>query len=146
MHQPWYSLQRLRKVHEGAGDHPDRDAQFQWIYDHTAAFQTAGHPVIYVDTEKKELVGHFRNLGREWHPQKCPPTVEVDDDSDRGEGKESPYDVYDVTTHEGFVNVGTSHDPTKFALMSVRQWWAQMGQVRYPGRHCTLSHRRRRRK
>jgi len=127
-----YSLQSPQKVHEGAGDHPDRDAQFQWIYDQTVAFQTADQPVISVDTKKKELVENFRNAGREWHPQKAPPAVNVYDFPSLAEGKASPYGVYDVTTHEGFVNVGMSHDTAEFALMSIRRWWDLMGQQRYP--------------
>ena len=126
-----YRLQSPRKVHEG-GDHPDRDAQFEWIHDQTVAFQAAGNPVISVDTKKKELVGNFRNPGREWHPEKSPPAVAVYDFPDRGEGKVNPYGIYDVTTHEGFVNVGVSHDTAEFALMSVRRWWELMGQQRYP--------------
>ncbi len=121
LHQQGYSLQSPRKVHEGADDHPDRDAQFQWIHDQTVAFQAEGQPVISVDTEKKELVGNFRNPGREWYPQESPPEVEVYDFPDRAEGKASPYGVYDVTTHEGFVNVGMSHDTAEFALMRPQQ-------------------------
>ncbi len=127
-----YSLQSVRKVHEGAGDHQDRDAQFQWIHDHTQEFQAAGQPVISVDTKKKELVGNFRNGGRERQEAGAPPEVNVYDFPDRAEGKASPYGIYDVTTHEGFVNVGISHDTAEFALMSVRRWWDLMGQQRYP--------------
>ncbi len=127
-----YSLQSVRKVHEGAGDHPDRDAQFQWIHDHTQDFQAAGQPVISVDTKKKELVGNFRNGGREWQEAGAPPEVNVYDFPDRADGKASPYGIYDVTTHEGFVNVGISHDTAEFALMSVRRWWDLMGHQRYP--------------
>jgi hypothetical protein len=127
-----YSLQSPRKVNEGASDHPDRDAQFQWIHDQTVAFQAAGQPVISVDTKKKQLVGSFQNPGREWHPKETPPAVNVYDFPDLAEGKASPYGVYDVTTHEGFVTVGTSHDTAEFALMSVRQWWTLMGRDRYP--------------
>jgi hypothetical protein len=127
-----YSLQSPRKRIEGATDHPDRDAQFQWIHDRTVAFQAAGEPVISVDTKKKELIGAFDNPGREWHPQGAPPAVNVYDFPDRAEGKASPYGVYDVTQHDAFVNVGTSHDTAEFALASVRRWWELMGQTQYP--------------
>ena len=127
-----YRLQNDRKVHEGAAEHPDRDAQFQWIHDKTVAFQAAGQPVISVDTKKKELVGNFRNAGREWHPVGEPPTVNVYDFPHMAVGKASPYGVYDVTTHDGFVNVGTSHDTAQFALASIRRWWDLMGRQQYP--------------
>lgn len=127
-----YRLPSPRKVHEG-GEHPDRDAQFEWIHDKTEVFQDAGHPVISVDTKKKELVGPFRNRGREWHPEGSPPAVNVYDFPSLAEGKASPYGVYDVTTYDAFVNAGMSHDTAEFALMSVRQWWALMGSQRYPG-------------
>ena len=127
-----YSLQSPRKVHEGAADHPDRDAQFQFIHDQTVAFQAAGQPVISTDTKKKELVGNFQNGGRDWHPQGEPPEVNVYDFPRLADGKASPYGVYDVTAQEGFVNVGKSHDTAEFALMSVRRWWDLMGKERYP--------------
>ncbi len=127
-----YSLQSPRKVHEGAGDPPDRDAQFQWIHDQTRALQAAGQSVISVDTKNKELVGNFRNAGHEWRPKQSPPAVEVYDFPDRGVGKASPCGVYDVTMHDGLVNVGLSHDTAEFALMSVRRWWTLMDQQRYP--------------
>ena len=127
-----YRLQSPRKVHEG-GDHPDRDAQFEWIHDQTVSFQAADQPVISVDTKKKERVGNFRNGGREWHPEAMPPAVNVYDCPRLAEGKASPYGVYDVTTQEGFVNVGMSPDTAEFALMSVRRWWELMGSQRYPG-------------
>ncbi len=127
-----YSWQSPRKVHEGAADHPDRDAQFQFIHDQTVAFQDAGQPVISTDTKKKELIGPFRNGGRDWHPQGEPPAVNVYDFPHLADGKASPYGVYDVTAHEGFVNVGQSHDTAEFALASVRRWWDLMGKERYP--------------
>ena len=127
-----YSWQSPRKVHEGAADHPDRDAQFQFIYDQTLAFQDAGQPVISTDTKKKELIGQFRNGGRDWHLQGEPPEVNVYDFPNLADGKASPYGVYDVTAQEGFVNVGQSHDTAEFALMSVRRWWNLMGKERYP--------------
>ncbi len=77
-------------------------------------------------------MGNFRNPGREWYPQESPPEVNVYDFPHRAEGQASPYGVYDVTTHEGFVNVGTSHDTAEFALMSVRRWWDLMGHQQYP--------------
>ena len=95
-------------------------------------FQKAGQPVVSVDTKKKEQVGNFRNGGQEWHPEGTPPAVNVYDFPRLAAGKAGPYGVSDVTTYEGFVNVGQSHDTAEFALMSVRPWWALMGQQRYP--------------
>ena len=88
--------------------------------------------MVSVDTKKKERVGNFRNGGQEWHPEGTPPAVNVYDFPRLAAGKAGPYGVSDVTTYEGFVNVGQSHDTAEFALMSVRPWWALMGQQRYP--------------
>ena len=127
-----YRLQSPRKTLEGAADQPDRDAQFQFIHDRTAAFQAAGEPVVSVDTKKKELIGAFDNPAREWHEQGDPPPVNVYDFPDRADGKASPYGVYDVTSHDAFVNVGTSHDTAEFAVASIRRWWELMGHTQYP--------------
>jgi DNA-binding phage protein len=126
-----YSLQANRKVREG-GDHPDRDAQFRHINERAATFQANGDPVISVDTKKKELVGDFKNGGREWRPQGDPDEVRVHDFLIPALGKVNPYGVYDVTRDAGWVNVGTDHDTATFAVESIRRWWTSMGQSAYP--------------
>lgn len=130
-----YSLQANRKVIEGTKEHPDRDEQFQWIADQTAAFQAAEQPVISVDAKKKELVGAFKNGGREWQETQHPDEVNVYDFPSLAECKATPYGVYDVTRNEGWVNVGIDHDTAAFAAASIGRWWDQMGQERYPAAH-----------
>lgn len=127
-----YSLQAVHKTLEG-GDHPDRDAQFQHIAAEVARFQAIGQPVISVDCKKKELVGNFKNAGREWQPAGCPEAVNVYDFVDDALFKAIPYGVYDVTRNEGLVCVGIDHDTAEFAVETIRQWWRQMGRVRYHG-------------
>lgn len=126
-----YSLQATRKTKEG-GTHPDRNAQFEHINARTKAFQAHGQPVISVDAKKKELVGDFKNGGREWQPHGQPEHVRVYDFQDKALGKAIPYGVYDVTTNAGWVSVGTDHDTAEFAVETVRRWWRQMGQSTYP--------------
>ncbi len=126
-----YSLQGTRKTREGTA-HPDRDAQFAYINTQTEAFQRRGQPVISVDTKKKELIGDFRNAGREWQPVGHPEPVRVHDFIDRDLGKAIPYGVYDVATNQGWVSVGTDHDTPAFAVEAIRRWWAQMGRPTYP--------------
>jgi Rhodopirellula transposase DDE domain len=126
-----YSLQGNRKTEEGT-DHPDRDAQFQYIYQRVKRFQRQGQPVISVDAKKKENVGNFGNRGQEWEPQGQPRRVRTHDFRKRGEDKACPYGVYDPTRNEGWVNVGISHDTAQFAVASIRGWWRKMGQERYP--------------
>lgn len=126
-----YSLQGNRKTKEGAG-HPDRDAQFQYIHQQVEAFQRAGQPVISVDTKKKELVGDFKNGGREWRPKGDPERVRVYDFVDKTLGKVNPYGVYDPSANEGWVSVGVDHDTAEFAVETVRRWWDKMGRLRYP--------------
>jgi hypothetical protein len=130
LHALDYSLQGTRKTKEGA-EHPDRDAQFAYINDQTRAYQQRGQPVISVDAKKKELVGDFKNGGREWQPAGQPETVRVHDFVDRQLGKALPYGVYDVATDQGWVSVGIDHDTAAFAVASVRRWWEQMGQPTY---------------
>ena len=130
-----YSLQANRKVVEGTQEHPDRDEQFQWIADQTAAFQAAAQPVISVDAKKKELVGAFKNGGREWQETQHPDAVNVYDFPSLAECKATPYGVYDVTRNEGWVNVGIDHDTAAFAAASIGRWWDQMGQECYPEAH-----------
>jgi len=126
-----YSLQSNRKAREGTS-HPDRDAQFQHISRQTQAFQQRGAPVISVDTKKKELVGDFKNGGREWQPKGSPEQVRVHDFPDKELGKAIPYGVYDVTRNQGWVSVGTDHDTAEFAMETIRRWWRQMGAKAYP--------------
>jgi Rhodopirellula transposase DDE domain len=126
-----YSLQSNRKTKEG-GDHPDRNAQFEHINATVLAFQKGGQPVISVDTKKKELVGNFKNGGREWQPKGEPVEVKVYDFVDKKLGKAIPYGVYDLTKNEGWVSVGIDHDTARFAVEAIQRWWTKMGAKRYP--------------
>ncbi len=127
-----YSLQSPRKVHAGKADHPNRDAQFQFIARQRESFQKAGQPTISVDTKKKELVGNFINKGRDWRETKAPIAVNADDFARLAIGKAAPYGVYDVAANEAFVNGGQSHDIAEFAVASIQGWWDELGRVRYP--------------
>lgn len=131
LQQLGYSLQANRKTSEGS-HHEDRDAQFQYIHDQVQTFQAAGQPVISVDTKKKELVGDFKNGGKELQPKKSPELVRVHDFQIKELGKVNPYGVYDLTNNTGWVNVGTDHDTAAFAVESIRRWWNLMGKVTYP--------------
>jgi hypothetical protein len=126
-----FSLQSNRKTHEGQSK-PDRDAQFAHINAQVMAFQRRGQPAISVDTKKKELVGDFKNSGREWRPRGRPEEVRVHDFPDKKLGKAIPYGVYDLTRNEGWVSVGIDHDTARFAVASIKRWWRKMGQKRYP--------------
>ncbi len=126
-----YSLQANVKTREGAS-HPDRDAQFRHINETAKAAVAAGLPVISVDTKKKELVGDFKNAGREWRLQGKPELVRVHDFQDKQLGKAIPYGVYDLRLDEGYVNVGIDHDTAEFAVNSIRSWWKHLGSARYP--------------
>lgn len=126
-----YSLQANRKTEEGK-DHPDRNAQFEYINRKVQSFQRRGQPVVSVDTKKKELIGNYKNAGQEWQPQGRPQRVKSKDFPDKKLGKVSPYGVYDLTANEGWVNVGITHDTAEFAVASVRRWWYRMGQSAYP--------------
>lgn len=126
-----YRLQSVRKSREGAS-HPDRDAQFEYINATAAAFLGDGQPVISVDTKKKELVGDFRNAGREWQPSGAPEKVLVHDFPSDGLGKAIPYGVYDMARNEAWVSVGRDHDTPAFAVASIGQWWRKMGRTAYP--------------
>jgi len=131
LHQMGYSLQSVRKTREGS-EHPDRDAQFHHLNATVASYQKQGQPVISVDTKKKELVGDFKNAGREWQPTGKPETARVHDFIIPELGKVSPYGVYDPTRNEAWVNVGTDHDTAAFAVASIRGWWQSMGREAYP--------------
>ena len=126
-----YSLQGNRKTLEG-GSHPDRNAQFEYINGKTQAALSAGQPVISVDTKKKELVGRYKNGGKEWMPQGKPEQVKVHDFVDKELGRANPYGVYDVASNTGWVSVGTDHDTASFAVATIRRWWFAMGQATYP--------------
>jgi hypothetical protein len=131
LHQLDYSLQANRKTHEGA-DHPDRDAQFRYINRQVKAFLRRGQPAVSVDTKKKELLGDFKNGGREWRPAGQPEEVRVHDFPDKELGKAIPYGVYDIGRDEGWVSVGIDHDTAEFAVQTLRRWWREMGQWVYP--------------
>ena len=125
-----YSLQANRKTKEGQ-DHPDRDAQFEYINQQVTAFHRAGQPVVSVDAKKKELIGDFRNPGREWH-RRGHPEVRAKDFPDKQLGKAIPEGVYDLGRNEGWVSVGVDHDTAEFAGASLRRWWQEMGSAVYP--------------
>jgi transposase len=125
-----YSLQGNRKTKEGTS-HPDRDAQFTYINKQVQAFQSRGQPVVSVDAKKKELVGDFKNSGREWQPKGQPAAVRVYDFVDKQLGKGIPYGVYDPTANVGWVSVGSDHDTAAFAVETLRRWWSNMGSPMY---------------
>ena len=131
LQQMGYSLQGNRKTLEGSA-HPDRNGQFEHINQRVEAAQAGGQPVISVDTKKKELVGDFKNSGREWRPKGQPEAVRVHDFVIPELGRAAPYGVYDLTDNTGWVNVGIDHDTAAFAVESIRRWWLAMGRPRYP--------------
>ena len=126
-----YSLQSNRKTKEGT-THPDRNAQFEHINTMVRRLQQRGQPVISVDTKKKELVGQFKNGGREWQPKGEPEEVDVHDFPDPDLGKVIPYGVFDLSKNEGWVSVGIDHDTAQFAVQAIGRWWKKMGSKRYP--------------
>jgi len=126
-----YSLQGNRKTIEGK-QHPDRDAQFEYINELAKKQQKKDQPIISVDTKKKELVGNFKNKGKNWRPKGVPEEVEVHDFMDKELGKVAPYGVYDLTRNEGWVSVGIDHDTAAFAVATIKRWWKKMGKGAYP--------------
>jgi hypothetical protein len=126
-----YSLQANAKTTEGA-QHPDRDAQFGYLNDQAGAHMDGSNPVISVDAKKKELVGAYRNGGREWSPAGDPVRVKVHDFIDPDLGKANPYGVYDVAADAGWVSVGTDHDTAEFAVATIARWWTAIGTSVYP--------------
>lgn len=125
-----YSLQLNRKEKEGKSV-PDRNAQFQFINDQAKAFLEAGEPVISVDTKKKELIGEYKNGGREYRKKGDPVLVNVHDFPDKEEGKVAPYGVYDIGKNKGWVGVGITSDTAEFAVNTIRDWWRNMGKKEY---------------
>src|SRR3954454_15743953 len=132
LHHLGYSLQANAKTREGKRS-PDRDAQFRYISEVSGRYLAAGWPVISVDTKKKELVGDFKNAGREWRPKGQPEEVRVHDFPDPRVGKAIPYGVYDLAANLGWVSVGVDHDTAEFAVATLRRWWEQLGSGMYPG-------------
>jgi hypothetical protein len=126
-----YSLQGNRKTLEGT-THPDRNTQFEYINAKVKRFQRRGQPVISVDTKKKELVGPYKNNGREWQRKGEPEQVDVHDFPDPELGKVIPYGVFDMSRNEGWVSVGIDHDTAQFAAQAIGRWWKKMGTKRYP--------------
>jgi len=131
LHDMGYSLQANNKTREGS-KHIDRDAQFEYINTQAVAFLAADEPVISVDTKKKELVGNFKNNGREWHRKGAPEAVNVHDFIDPKLSRAVPYGVYDINNNVGWVSVGTDHDTACFAVNAIRRWWQTMGKKRHP--------------
>ncbi len=131
LHAARYSLQGNRKTREGES-HPDRDAQFAHINQAAEEYLAAGDPVVSVDAKKKELVGDFKNGGREWQPKGQPEEVRMHDFPIPGLGRVTPYGVYDLAANAGWVNVGIDHDTAAFAVESIRRWWRDAGRDRYP--------------
>jgi hypothetical protein len=130
LHGAGYRLQAVRKTREG-GTHPDRDAQFRYLSEQVNAHLREGQPVVSVDTKKKELVGQYKNAGREWQPQGEPEQVEVYDFVGEA-GKAIPYGVYDLAANTAWVSVGRDHDTAAFAVATLRRWWQAMGRPLYP--------------
>ena len=126
-----FSLQGNSKTREG-GDHPDRDAQFAHINASVTAALAQRQPVISVDTKKKELVGDFKNGGKEWRPQGEPEAVRVHDFLIKELGRAVPYGIYDLANNAGWVSVGMDHDTAAFAVQAIRRWWQEVGRQRYP--------------
>lgn len=130
LHEAGYSLQGNAKTHEG-NQHPDRDAQFRYLNEKATEFRDTGLPVVSVDAKKKELVGEFKNGGREWEPKGQPVEVKVHDFLDKELGKAIPYGIYDIERNVGWVNVGQDHETAAFAVESLRRWWRGDGELVY---------------
>ena len=131
LHELGYSLQANTKTKEGS-NHPDRDEQFEHLNGKVKWCLGRKQPVISVDTKKKELVGDFKNGGRELRPQGDPEKVRVHDFLDKRLGRATPYGIYDIGNNSGWVSVGIDHDTAEFAVESIRRWWKRMGQLTYP--------------
>ena len=131
LHELGYSLQANRKTKEGS-KHPDRNAQFEHLNGKVKWSLARHQPVISVDTKKKELVGDFKNGGRELRPKRQPELVRVHDFVDKELGRATPYGIYDVGRNSGWVSVGMDHDTAEFAVETIRRWWRTMGRPAYP--------------
>lgn len=130
LHLQKYSLKGNRKTQEGSS-HPDRNAQFMHIHETSSAFQERGEPVISIDTKKKEILGNYKNGGKEWAPKGKPQEVKVHDFIDKRLGKAIPYGIYDIEKNKGFVSVGVDHDTAEFAVATIRRWWNLVGSIAY---------------
>jgi hypothetical protein len=137
LHAAGYRLQANRKTREGP-QHPDRDAQFRYLNEQVRRFQRQHRPTISADTKKKELVGDFKNAGREWRPPGSPADVRVHDFLIPQQGKAIPYGIYDLARNEGWVSVGIDHDTASFAVQTMRRWWKVMGRAAYPDTSALL--------
>lgn len=131
LHEMGYSLQGNRKTVEGK-QHPDRNAQFEYINTRVQEEMRAAQPVISVDTKKRELVGNYANRGRQWHHKGAAPRVNEHAFPDPSVPRAHPYGIYELTRNKGFVNVGTDHDTATFAVASIREWWRAEGRRAYP--------------
>jgi len=131
LHELEYSLQANRKTSEGAS-HPDRNAQFEYVNSKVKRYLNGKEPVISVDTKKKELIGDFKNGGKELRPKGDPEKVRVHDFLIPELGRANPYGIYDIGLNTGWVSVGVDHDTAEFAVESIRRWWRSMGQQAYP--------------
>lgn len=131
LNEEGFSLQANRKTDEGKS-HPDRNAQFEHIHLKVKGYQSQNQPVISVDAKKKELIGNFKNIGKEFRRKKEPKKVKVYDFPSDAEGKAIPYGVYDITHNKGWVSVGIDHDTAEFAVETIKKWWRQMGVQIYP--------------
>jgi len=137
LHELDYSLQAPRKSAEGK-QHPDRNAQFEYINACAVRQQGRGEPLISVDTKKKEVVGNYKNGGREWHPRGRPEEVRTHDFPDKELGKVAPYGVYDVGRNAAWVSVGVTHDTAQFAVATIERWWRRLGRRAYPNARTVL--------
>ena len=137
LHALGYSLRANKKNIEGTS-HPDRDAQFAHIKAQCQQFEQDGNPIISVDCKKKELIGQFKNHGREWQAKGQDSVVNVYDFLSLADGKAIPYGVYDLVHNRGFVNVGLDHETAEFAVESIRRWWRESGKALYPGKRALL--------
>ena len=130
----WVSV--ARELQDAGKDHPDRDAQFRHLNETTRSALAADQPVISVDAKKRELVGDFKAVGREYEPTGRPVEVRCHDFKDKDLGHAIPYGVYDIKANEGMVSVGVTNDTSTFAVNSIRAWWKHLGQQRYPNATC----------
>jgi len=126
-----FAMKANKKNIEGTRNHPDRNLQFEHINKIGLRFQLETLPIISVDCKKKELIGNFKNNGREWTPKGQERSVNVYDFKSLSDGKALPYGVYDIFNKSGFINLGISHDTASFAVESIRRWWKQTGSLKY---------------